>query len=58
MAWRWSPRFMRQELSEGTTKTHVKSLLEKLGADSKTGTVRVGLQPGFVRYNFTGKSPF
>lgn len=38
-------------ISEGTAKTHVKSLLEKLGAGSRTGAVREGVQRGLVRYS-------
>ena len=38
-------------ISEGTAKTHVKSLLEKLGAASRTGAVREGVHRGLVRYD-------
>lgn len=38
-------------ISEGTAKTHVKSLLEKLGAASRTAAVREGVHRGLVRYN-------
>ncbi len=38
-------------IAEGTAKTHVKSLLEKLGAASRTGAVREALHRGLVRLN-------
>jgi two-component system NarL family response regulator len=36
-------------IAEGTAKTHVKSLLEKLGAASRTGAVREAVHRGLVR---------
>ena|SRR5580658_4843880 len=38
-------------IAEGTAKTHVKSLLEKLGAASRTGAVREAVHRGLVRLN-------
>ena len=38
-------------IAEGTAKTHVKSLLEKLGAASRTAAVREALHRGLVRMN-------
>ncbi len=39
------------EITEGTVKLHVSSILEKLGADDRTEAVTVALQRGIVRLN-------
>jgi two-component system NarL family response regulator len=36
-------------ISEGTVKTHVKSVLEKLGATSRTEAVSVGARRGLIK---------
>src|SRR5262245_21753183 len=36
-------------IAEGTVKTHVKSLLEKLGVVGRTGAIREGVHRGLVR---------
>ena len=38
-------------ISEGTVKTHVKSLLEKLGAAGRTAAVRQAVHRGLVKLN-------
>ncbi len=38
-------------ISEGTVKTHVRSLLEKLGAAGRTAAVRQAVHRGLVRLN-------
>ena len=38
-------------IAEGTVKTHVKSLLEKLGAVGRTAAVKEAVHRGFVRLN-------
>jgi two-component system, NarL family, response regulator len=42
---------VRLFIAEGTVKTHVKSLLEKLDAASRTAAVKEATHRGFVRYN-------
>ena len=37
-------------IAEGTVKTHVKGLLEKLGAASRTGAVRQAVNRGLLRF--------
>lgn len=39
------------EITEGTVKLHVSSILEKLGADDRTEAVTVALQRGIVQLN-------
>jgi DNA-binding NarL/FixJ family response regulator len=39
------------EISEGTVKLHVSSILEKLGAEDRTAAVTVALQRGIVQLN-------
>jgi DNA-binding NarL/FixJ family response regulator len=36
-------------ISEHTVKAHLKSILEKLGADDRTGAVTIGLRRGFIQ---------
>jgi DNA-binding NarL/FixJ family response regulator len=36
-------------ISEHTVKAHLKSILEKLGADDRTGAVAIGLRRGFIQ---------
>ena len=38
-------------IAEGTVKTHVKSLLEKLGVPGRTGAIREAVHRGLVRLN-------
>jgi len=38
-------------IAEGTVKTHVKRLLEKLGASGRTAAIREAVQRGLVRLN-------
>jgi two-component system NarL family response regulator len=37
------------DISEGTVKTHVKSILQKLDATSRTEAVSIGAKRGLVR---------
>ncbi len=41
------------DVAEGTIKTHVKSLLDKLGCENRTEAIRIGVSRGLVRSSET-----